>query len=53
MKEYEIKVTYIGYVTVEAESASEAIVKAETRWGDEVGYDIHRASKYEIESEGE
>lgn len=51
MKEYEVKVTYTGYVHVMAESESEAIAKGADRWGDEVGYDIKESSEYEIEGE--
>lgn len=51
MKEYEIKVTYTGYIILEAENKEEAITKAREIWAEEAGSETAKYSDIEIESE--
>lgn len=52
MKEYEIKINYTGYLTMQADNLDEAIERAKMRWSEESSYDIAKWSDYALEGEG-
>ena len=49
MKEYEVKVTYEGYILLEASSPEDAIAKARETWAEETTRETAHYSEYEIE----
>ena len=52
MKNYEVKVSYTGYILLEAESEDQAIKQARETFGEDTGsWEMAKYAEYEIEGE--
>ena len=51
MKEYEVKVTYVGYITLQATDESKAKEVAMEKFSDSVGsWDMAKCAEYEVQA---